>query len=543
MHSRGFAPLFAAIVFVGLAQLLVLPPFEGFDETAHYSSIREIADTGAIPIFGKSMITSAVAEYRRWGPMPYSTVVPFNQNGGWTYQTFAASAEADDAYRVRYRSPGTARAPYQPTPEHNWEAQHPPLYYALVAPIMRATDGWAFNSQFLIVRLVSYLFALTGLVIGLYATLRFFRTDGRSRRAFVLGALLYPFLVPMFVLEFARLGNDSLCALFVGIAWLALLALVDDARRIGRAVWLGLALGMGLLTKAFFLPIASGVCAYLFYRVFASRHERPLARVQLRQALIVTIVALVTGGWWYAYKFVAFHSITGGEAFIALDAQGGLLTNLAQKFSIRYFVRGFAALVASAYYTSTWSLTRLPEALYIPGLALIAWIAGRCFNRLRHVSLNAQEWAPIWIAAPMVGGFVYYILAQIALNASGNNVGGWYLNILAPVLAVLFGLGMTEPIRRRSTRWLIAALAGYAGCFVIAGQWAQAALFAGCAIKTADSKYYVFPDRLYCLSHVGDVSAHLSVIGWPTAAFVCFLAGILSLAFGLTRIASATSTS
>src|SRR6185369_2248324 len=63
MRRRGFFPLFAAILLAGAAQLLVLPPFEGFDETAHYSYIREIADTRTIPIFGQSTIAKLVAEY------------------------------------------------------------------------------------------------------------------------------------------------------------------------------------------------------------------------------------------------------------------------------------------------------------------------------------------------------------------------------------------------------------------------------------------------------------------------------------------------
>jgi len=163
MRRRGFSLLFAAILLAGAAQLLVLPPFEGFDETAHYSYIREIADTYRVPIFGRSTIAAIVAEYHRLGPMPYTSVPPFNQNGGWTYETFAANNAAQNAYRERYRAAGHSERRYQPTSELNWEAQHPPLYYALLAPVMRATDGLTFNAQFFVLRLISYLLAAFGL--------------------------------------------------------------------------------------------------------------------------------------------------------------------------------------------------------------------------------------------------------------------------------------------------------------------------------------------------------------------------------------------
>jgi hypothetical protein len=81
MRTRGFFLLTTAVLLVGIAQLLVLPPFEGFDETAHYSYVLEIADTRAIPVFGRSTIAKVVQDYHRWGPMPYTSVPPFNENG------------------------------------------------------------------------------------------------------------------------------------------------------------------------------------------------------------------------------------------------------------------------------------------------------------------------------------------------------------------------------------------------------------------------------------------------------------------------------
>ena len=38
--------LLAAVAFLGLAQIAFLPPWEGFDETAHWSYIQELSDTG-----------------------------------------------------------------------------------------------------------------------------------------------------------------------------------------------------------------------------------------------------------------------------------------------------------------------------------------------------------------------------------------------------------------------------------------------------------------------------------------------------------------
>ena len=82
-------------------------------------------------------------------------------------------------------------------------------------------------------------------------------------------------------------------------------------------------------------------------------------------------------------------------------------------------------------------------------------------------------------------------------------------------------------------RWILTALAGYALAFFVAGQWAQTTLYAGCSIKTADIKYYVFPDGWFCLTRLPDMAEHLGVIGWPVVSAACFLTAMLCLPLGV----------
>ena len=194
-------------------------------------------------------------------------------------------------------------------------------------------------------------------------------------------------------------------------------------------------------------------------------------------------------------------------------------------------------MIASGYYTGTWSLTRLPEVSYLPGLLLLAILAVRCFEQLRRIPFTEREWAPLWMAVPVAAGFMYFILARIALSGSGNSLGGWFLNVLAPVVAVLVGLGLTRPISSRTARWMIGFLAAYTLVFFVAGQWAQTTLYAGCAIKTADSKYYVFTEGAFCLTRLSEIATTLGVIGWPRLAAACFVAAILCLVLGVIVVA------
>ena len=98
--------MLAAVLLVGIGYLSILPPFEGFDEYVHYSSVRQVADTGTVPIFGRSFIDQTVVDYASHGPMPWSSGnPPFAGLGPMTYPSFFANPAAVAHYEVYRISP------------------------------------------------------------------------------------------------------------------------------------------------------------------------------------------------------------------------------------------------------------------------------------------------------------------------------------------------------------------------------------------------------------------------------------------------------
>src|SRR6516225_9387061 len=63
--------LLAGHFLLGLAHVAMLPPWEGFDETAHYSYLQQLADTRTLPRWGDRM-SKAVEEYAFAAPLPYT---------------------------------------------------------------------------------------------------------------------------------------------------------------------------------------------------------------------------------------------------------------------------------------------------------------------------------------------------------------------------------------------------------------------------------------------------------------------------------------
>ena len=115
-----------------------------------------------------ALCRSARPCYRALGRPP----PPFEQPGRMTYPAFFKNVKAVADYRDnRYRS---ADWDFAPGATGNWESQHPPLYYVLMAPIMKATEGLSLVTQVFTLRAVSYLLAFLEFMIGWRATSEIF---------------------------------------------------------------------------------------------------------------------------------------------------------------------------------------------------------------------------------------------------------------------------------------------------------------------------------------------------------------------------------
>lgn len=508
-----------ALLSIGTGVLAILPPYEGIDEAFHYSSIRQIGDLGTIPLYQESFLPQDVPDYK--GPMPYGSSLPplFE---GITYARFFADAGLVEAYRRTYRESWTP-PPFQPSLGSNLESQHPPLYYLLLAPLLRGVTGASLTAQFFVVRLASFLFALGGVFFGILAAKHYPSAD--VRRTALLGWYAYPLLFPMFFPEFARIGNDSLCLLFTGCtAYLLARCLKDDAER-GWFVTLGVVLGLGLLTKGLFLPVTLAVFCTLFLQWYTGL-GRPQARSgQLARIFLTVVPALAIGAGWYAYKFVAFGTLTGSFESAVLAERGGLIANLGSRFSLDVFLHGLGGCVLAWIWGGSFSLTRPAPVFYLPVLALVAWTLAALANRMRRSPLDSFVWTSALAFTLLGGGLLYHIFVSIALNGYGGTPG-WYLHILMPWLAPLLGVGLGSILGDRRARPVAIGLLAYAFVFQVAIAWSQFALFSGCAVRSAKG-HYAFPAGAFCLDRFAELVARMEVLGWPWPAALAFAGGLL----------------
>jgi len=255
---------------------------------------------------------------------------------------------------------------------------------------------------------------------------------------------------------------------------------------------------------------------------------RAIKKVRLAQFGLSAVLAVLVGGGWYAYKFATSASLTGSLEFIQLANQGGLAANLMNKFSLMAFIRGSSAIAASWVWAGTWSLAKLPEWTLLPFGAFAVFAALGYLKQGVTLCAANSRWLPLWVSIPFLFGLAYHVKARIALTGKGMGTSGWYLHILAPAVAMALACGAGT----KGIRWLRSSFVAYAALFVVAAGWAQAALFAGYAVKSGYDKHLHFPDAHFCLNQAGAVMQRLDVIAWPGLAVATFTGALLCLGVG-----------
>jgi 4-amino-4-deoxy-L-arabinose transferase-like glycosyltransferase len=235
----------AVYLVIGAQYAVLTPPWQTPDEPAHYNVIRQIAETGRLPLL--------------------------------------EPGDYDQAYLERltreHFPPGLAIDALE------YQDYQPPLYYLLATPVYLAAGGALTALRF---------FSLTlgaGVILLAYLAAR--ELAGPASPVPVIAAAFIAF-IPQHIAMLAGVNNDSLSELVIALG----LWLVARQSRLGLRPWvLGLVLGAAFLTK---------VQAYVLAPVFAAllllrwRRERPGDWPGLlRDGLVIFGLGLAVGSLYW----------------------------------------------------------------------------------------------------------------------------------------------------------------------------------------------------------------------------------------------------
>lgn len=515
------AGVILAFILLSLAYILILPPWEGFDEPAHYSYISSLADRGEIPNFKTTPLDACVEETSALLPRPYSGGIPFEVNGGLTYHAFFSAENV--ASRIKaFEKLWLAKmdcVSYKPGAGINWQGQHPPLYYGLMTLPYKVSTSWPLGWRILLFRFLSIFLVCLGLYFWLKTILIF---DSRVMRvALIHGGLVALFFPSMFY-DLARLGNDSLASLLLSASIYFFLK-TWNGREINIAYLslTGVTLGLGLLTKMFFIAIMAAfllVGLYLAIRAGAvSIKKLPLV------AFAIAVAPFLISAWWFALYHQRYGVYFGSHEmylFSLVDVPPG--DSLTAVEFMKSFMRGVRRFAITFMWSGTWSWISRPywEYLLIAPLVLLA-AYGYLF---RMAERSLAHLVSLAVLAFLLTGFAYHIYARVRFIGVGAGTGGYYLFFAWPALAVLFSSTFSN-VNHAKGRIITISVFVAALCFELSGWWLEILVYSGFLEKIGDNKYgvgYILPTPHNMLVAL----ERLKEIAFPYAATGAYLAAL-----------------
>jgi hypothetical protein len=400
---RTVAAVWLCFIARALFYCSVVPMWEGFDEYAHFAMIQRIALHPGLPDFRTAAISRQVAASLELAPVPWIVRDP---SKGWlSHDQFWQLPPDERTHRsVALRAlPAAWAAENSAPPLQLWEAQQPPLYYWIVAPIYRMIRGLELPTQVWILRCLTALMVSIVIPCAFFAARRVFADERIANGVAILVASM-----PELYISACRVSNEGL-AITLGavVVWLGVSR---------RAAPLGLALGAALLTKAYFLAVVP----WAAFMMFKSRGSRWL------------LLCLAIGGWWYARTWLLTGTITGEQSDVAAHAISGMSI-----FSAMVHVPWRRALdfVATSYiWLGGWSFLGVRSWMIRAMEILLAVAAVRALRRRELIPLIA-------LVASMLAALAYHAISGFRSTGDAGTMG-YYLYCLAAAEAILIVAGV-----------------------------------------------------------------------------------------------------
>ena len=434
--------LWMAFIVRGAWYCAVLPPWEGYDEPYHFAALQHVASEQGLT-HTDTPVSLEVQKSLHLLPVPWELQFQAIPRPLTTHEDFW-SLPADERERriiaVRGLRPDEgSQAGTEPI--LNYEAQQPPLYYWLFAVPLRWMRSLPLLSRLYLLRLVNVLVASAAIPIAYWIARRVLRSEVQA-----LGVTAIIVLLPELMVNVARVGNESL-ALVCYTAMLAAAVLAVQKPLAWRAWWLmGVALGCGLLTKAYVLSAIPGVIVVAAVSLLSTNHEARksprLIPIAIRLGAALGIAACIAGA-----SYARVHAMTGSWTGVTIDAAVRHVS-LAGKLAAIPHVNwrsGLLSILISHVWFGAWSFLRVPIAIYPLAFAVIALAAFGVLRGLLRRRGAPEERRTIIVLAVFYLCFWAGLLYEVVIDYMVFGVSasaGWYLYATVAAEAVLLVWGL-----------------------------------------------------------------------------------------------------
>lgn len=368
LHQRFFAALIIFYLAKQILFALIFPPFTGHDEVAHFAYLRTVVEEQRIPVIEK--VPTSVS------PNGYLDLLPTDLYKYCRYVLQWFCLPDDPRFsETSVRQVTLAGRVYAEGVQY--AANHPPLYYMLVAPVYWISEqaGASNETQLYLLRLAAIPFGLAVVVFAYLLTRTLFPTD-----AFLLVTVPTAVALQTQVSYEATMVNNDIVtiAIYSWVLWLTVLGVRDRFPDRLCAV-IGLALGLGVITKTNSIT-AAGVVGLGMILVLGLS-VRSLSQL-VKKGLIIAVPVIALATPWFVYMYRTYGNFTALPQIEELQYWNNPAGTF---FELLFSWRFVVDRLNETWGQFGWRLIPLDETLlWVIGVPTLAALVGAGIYFVRH---------------------------------------------------------------------------------------------------------------------------------------------------------------
>ncbi len=398
----------------------LLPLWEGFDEEFHYGYVQYLGAHHRLPVLGPTALSLEINRSIGLLPMSYIMIRGLQAKGVRTFDEYFAldSATRHSLYAEAQSIPTDLRLNESAQYHTNYEVHHGPLAYLLMAIPDSVLSRVPLPRRVWIVRLLASMACVLLMFRGMWSL----SWETGLHAHFTAALVFLTFSCQMLWATVSHIANDWLAVPLA--VWLIVLALRCHRQpSVRAAVWLGAVLGLGLLSKAYFLVF---VPLYLLAALVWYRK----GTMPARGLAALFAIPMVLAGPWYVRNLMLYGNLSGRvEESNGVTTAGALksLISIPWLKSIPFMARGAFWMGNSSF--TDFSVRTMNAVLLLLGIALVLYV--RQGVRRREVFL----WAPVILFC----GAVIYVVGSSYSFTKGEATAAspWYLQaVMTPLLCM-----------------------------------------------------------------------------------------------------------
>lgn len=443
----------------GVFYSAVLPVWEGYDEPFHFSFVQYLVTNRRLPV-PTDLVSREIQTSLHLLPLPWTL-----QKHGYPPPILTHDAfwrlDAQQRQRLQQelgRIPREwAREP-STEPIRNYEAQQPPLYYVLFSPALRGMESLDLAARLLLLRVLSVVVSSFVIPLGYLVARKGLRNETTALHIVALATMM-----PELMVNISRVGNESLAIVLYTLLVYVSLKLVDGPKHFRHLPLAGLLVGLGLLTKAYFLtalPTLFVILAWCFWRY--PSHWRALAR---QSAAATGIIVAVAGPWyWRAHQVLGSWSGLYSDAALHGTSRSELLRQI---WHVNWLSAVISVALSHIWY-GAWSFLRVSNAVYLAfGVVIVLAAVGTAilFVKFWRATTDKEWETPSRDYFIILTCFYTFFCLGLAYQVLTLFIGegtsastGWYIYCLVIPELILVYSGLRSVLPFRLHPWILPSL-------------------------------------------------------------------------------------